>query len=204
MKKMMIFFVALALSFSATQLHAQRYGARLGLTSANISFEMPAFDNIDVQNLTGMHFGLAGEFNLVGEMLRIVPELTYTKRGFKYTTTGDVEMGSTYNYLEIAARLKGKIPLVPVYAIAGPQYSYLLSGTTTDMDGNSVDIEFGDEYNRGELGMNVGLGVELGIGPIAAYAEARYGFAVNNFYEFETSNMKNTYWMFSLGVFFGN
>lgn len=103
-----------------------------------------AFDNPDRN--AGFHVGVFGK---LGNRLYVRPELVYTN-----TTSGYNEGDLKISKLDLPVLVGAKV-IGPLHAFVGPSFQYLLS---TKFD----DIKFENVANDFTVGLNLGVGVNLG------------------------------------------
>ena len=124
----------------------------------------------------GFHIGFYGKLNLSSFYLR--PELVYTRTNSEFNNVD-------YNVqkIDLPVLLGYKI-IGPLSVFAGPAFQYIL-----DNDLDLDEISLGDVENEFSVGLNIGLGVQLG----AIGLDARYerGFSENEA-EFIGNNISNS------------
>jgi len=73
----------------------------------------------------------------------------------------------------------------------------------TNIESNDIDFDV-DEISRFDYGMKFGLGFQLGLGPIHAFAEIDYSFGLYNLNKVATEDeIKNSVIGVSIGVLLG-
>ncbi len=171
-----LLFAGLCLLLSSSVVTAQNFGLRAGLngTTANVDF-----DNleIDTEGETNLMLGIFIDIPVAGNLLSIQPEINYLNRG--YSTNFDVgalSFSRTLAYLDLGGLVKlnfGENKGFGFYVGAGPMFSYAVSGTVTDVNGDR-DVDFdGDRLNRGELQFAAVTGIALNFG-LGLFVEGRY------------------------------
>lgn len=138
-------------------------------------------------------------------LLKIRVGLDYSPKGTKWESGSDYAQG-TFNYLELP--VLARVKLGPVYGLGGFYGAYALSGKSkVNTSGIEVeeDIDFDvSEIRRFDYGMKFGLGFQLGLGPIHAFAEVDYSFGFLNLNKSSTGdNVKNNVIGVSIGVLLG-
>jgi len=133
-----------------------RIGATAGLNLAGI------FNDGELSDLNpGFRGGAVFDFG-IGKMFSVVPELLFSQRGWKYSGSGREET-ATVNYIELPINLVLKLKLASDTRLTffpGFYAGYALSGKIKD--GGSVPIGSGaDEMNPLDMGVNIGLGLEI-------------------------------------------
>lgn len=107
-------------------------------------------------------------------MFGVQPEVAYTQKGHRVTFDDfDNDETKTRNYLEIPilARLNLNLPAIPITPklLAGPTFSYFLSGSNTFVDRSSGDTNESDiqeeDVHDLDIGVAAGAGVDIGLGP---------------------------------------
>ncbi|EAS19558.1 hypothetical protein BBFL7_00104 [Flavobacteria bacterium BBFL7] len=149
------FFIAIVF-LTGTMMHAQEdggFGIKAGLnygSNGDLSQNgQTIIDNPD-ENL-GYHFGVFGKIDLGPIYVR--PELSYT------VLNSDYDNNAFNSSLEVkkldAPVLVGFKVLGPLHVFAGPSFQYILDTELEDVDLEDVQEEF-------SIGMQVGVGVNLG------------------------------------------
>lgn len=182
-------FAALAFLFASPALYAQGVylGPRIGAHFANVKWD--GENKPDSDNRTAVLYGAALELPITRH-LKLQPEVNYVVRG--YTSESEI-LGANVarelklNYLDFGGLLKIKTNDEGLHAYlgAGAFYSYALSGETTFNVGNvsqTNEIEFDREesYERGDLSLALGAGVQLPLGQSFLFADARYLYGLND------------------------
>jgi opacity protein-like surface antigen len=176
-------FPFLAALFLAAPLSAQHFGLRVGLNATDAKYD---FDNseIETDGETNLMLGVFANLPLVGETFSIQPEFTYLNRGYSVGVDfGDlVAFDRTVSYVDLGvlARLNfGADEGLGFYVGAGPQFSYAVSGTRTDILGER-DVDFDSErLNRGELQFAGVAGLTFNAG-LRFFVEGRYNGSLGN------------------------
>ncbi len=186
--------LVLAFAFSASA--QATFGVKSGVaiqkvyTTEGLGAVAPNF-----QNLTEFQVGVNADLPVFGA-LSFQPELLYTTKGFGLDQGLEEELFGTQVPLEAEAKTKFRYLEVPLlakvrfgeaggpqaYFVAGPTFGYALSGqlqtrarVLVSFDLPNVDINLDDiNYERLEIGAAVGAGVQLPVGPVKVFADARY------------------------------
>ena len=112
----------------------------------------------------GFHFGFYGKINISKFYLR--PEIVYTRTNSEFENVD-------YNVQKIDLPvLLGYKLIGPLSVFAGPSFQYII-----DNDLELSDINLGDVENDFSVGLNIGVGVQLGI--IGLDARYERGFSEN-------------------------
>lgn len=172
MKK--VFFLLLLSGACHSFVQAQFSGGlRLGAMSS-------AYWKMDVADAGKQLFvrpqiGLLGEYALNGQ-LSLHAELNFAPKGdawyFDYSEGKREEIRDVFNYLEIPLMAKysfaWKSALKP-YIIGGLYFARALSNKYTE-DGVAFDVAF----PKGDIGLHIGGGASIQLGPGLVFAELRY------------------------------
>jgi len=203
MKKLLLLSIVFALSVGV---YAQKFGIRGGANLATMTGSADGF-NDDKTGLLGIHLGVVYEMKLI-PMIFIQGEMLYSQKGIYYEIAGGNYSKTTINYIEVPISGKIKLGPTPLYIIAGPYFAYALSGKTKVKIGGveaSEDLKWKDAgIKRTDMGLNAGLGVRFGLGPIALFAEGRYGIGFADINDDGTNEtIKNRNLQFSTGIMIG-
>ena len=213
MKKLIsvLLITVFVFTFSSNTKAQFQIGAKAGLTLSQINSSNPALDTDDLKFKPGYEYGVLFNFTIVPMLLRVQPEIIYFQKGVTYK--GDIAginytTKTTLNYLHIPINLRLKIPIIPIYVVAGPYFGYALSGKSyLDIGGVDADddIEFGsDKTLPFDFGINTGVGILKGFGPIDFFVETRFslGLVDMNGYSSDVTD-KNLNIGINAGVLFG-
>jgi hypothetical protein len=174
-------FVALSTAVSA-QLSL---GLRGGINVANQTYKSESL-SISPNTITGLTFAGIIELELA-ENFAIQPELVFVQKGFMFDLTdlfGNEEVSKTrLNHIEIPILAKYKFggEKVGAYLATGPSFGYAISAST-EYNGEKEKFEGDDwdNYNRFEVGFNLGGGIGIKIGSGQIFIDARYMLGLNN------------------------
>ena len=201
MKKIVTLVLAVALISMAGQTFAQSIGGKLGVNFAKVTGD--GTDKVEMN--TGLAAGVFINIPVVPSLLSIQPEILYSQKGFKVESEllgVNVTSKTWINYIEIPVMAKVTIPVVPIYAMAGPYVGYALNGKI-DVNGTSEDIAGEDMDKRFDYGLNLGLGYEKGFGPVKVFLDARYGIGFANIIDSEDIKNSNSVISLTAGVRLG-
>ena len=166
-KRNLILAFALLAAFFTAKAQGE-YGIKAGI-SYNTNGDLSEFINETKQayedkgdSKSGFHFGVYSKYNLGPIYLR--PELMYTKTKSEYDNED-----FSISRLDLPVLVGFKV-FGPVNGFVGPAFQYILDSDFKDYDYKDVENEF-------TVGINFGIGVELGRFGI----DARYerGFSEN-------------------------
>ena len=148
MKKTLLVLVVALISTAAFSQAGSGFGFKAGINyNGNGDYfnsAEQAFQNPDRN--AGLHFGVFGK---LGNRIYVRPELVYTSTSSAYDE-GDLKIKKLDMPVLVGAKVIG-----PLHVFGGPAFQYLLD---TEFDG----ITFDDVENDFSVGLNLGLGVNLG------------------------------------------
>ena len=151
---------------------------RAGLTFSNINVDADGAD-VEFNSRTGFVVGIPVEIRLPGP-LGLQVEANYSQYGAKADFAG-FETDDVINYLDIPVLLKAGLISddFEASAVVGPSFGYALSGKST-FNGETEDIEFGDDDVRANIGLVFGAqgGLPVGAGKITL--DVRYNLGLND------------------------
>lgn len=167
-----------------------RFGIKGGVNFSNL-YTKDGDEDCSIQ--VGYHAGLFAKIPLT-QQFAIQPELYYTTKGAKVTynsSTVDGTADFNFNYLELP--VLGVVNITDNVNIhAGPYFSYLVGGKAkNDANVNLFDFEDNinnDDYNKFDIGLAVGLGLDVG----QVGFGARYSYGLSKIGK-EKSYAGNTY-----------
>jgi len=194
--KKIVLLVMLSILVSLTSM------AQIGV-KAGMNFAKQSGNNVTSYSeayLSNFNFGLFTHKDLI-PLLKIRVGLDYSPKGTKWDSGNDYEQ-ATYNYLELP--VLARVKLGPVYGLGGFYGAYAMSAKNeTNIESNDIDFD-ADDISRFDYGMKFGLGFQLGLGPIHAFAEVDYSFGLYNLNKVSTEDeMKNAVIGISVGVLLG-
>ncbi|RLD65689.1 MAG: hypothetical protein DRI95_08100 [Bacteroidetes bacterium] len=201
MKKILLL---VTLSFLVSFSVMAQIGIKAGMNFAKQSGNQTT--GFSEKSLNNFNFGLFTHKDLI-PLLKLRFGLEYSPKGTNWESGSDYEQ-ATFNYLELP--VLARVKLGPVYGLGGFYGAYALSGKSkTNVTGTEVeeDIDFdlaGSEMSKFDYGMKFGLGFQLGLGPIHAFAELDYSFGLYNLNKAAAGDeMKNSVIGVSIGVLLG-
>ncbi len=215
MKKITVFFVFVFLC-SITQINAQSIGARVGGGLSKYVCDNSTYAE-DMKQKPGIMMGIMLGMPIVPLLLDVQPELMLYQKGVNLkNTTLDIKGYTDIFYVDMPINFRLTLPLLPVYAIAGPYFGYAISGTNhyetagvTLID--KATIDFDKNGTRAfDYGINAGIGYMKDITLLHFFAELRYNMGL---YDIDGSknlldgsqivSLKNSNISLSVGVLLG-
>ncbi len=151
--KKLLFAVLVLSTFVGFSQGEKSFGIKAGLNYNSNGKLIEEFSNATTDinqgadSKVGFHAGIYGKIDISNLYLR--PELVYTKTKSDYNGT-DFDMSK----LDLPVLLGYKI-IGPLSVFVGPSFQYILD---TDLEG----VELSDVKNDFTVGLNVGVGVQLG------------------------------------------
>lgn len=182
MKQKCFFICVVILSFFLVS-HAAfgqlgiRKGIKVGYNWATLSGD----DLNGVESRKSIAGGGSLEFNLLG-LLAFQVDVLYSPRGTSIQNGVETKL----NYISIPIVLKQKFFPVGIhpYIMGGPEFNYLLSAKTDD-----IDIK--DQIKSQDLVIVIGGGLEFSLLGNSAYIEGRYSYGLNDIGKQTQFNSKN-------------
>ncbi|WP_222983686.1 outer membrane beta-barrel protein [Flagellimonas meishanensis] len=157
MKKTFLIATVILMGFSAMAQSGSGFGIKAGL-SYNKNGDLigsvgDAGQDIreGAEGKAGFHFGFWGKLDFPKIYLR--PELVYTKTKSSYDVNGGSE-DYDVSKLDLPVLLGYKL-IGPLHVFAGPAFQYTLSNDLGDLEVEDVESDF-------TVGLNAGVGVNLG------------------------------------------
>ena len=148
-----ILLVACLLIAATTTTFAQKnIGIRAGWNSTSNSVDLDELGDISSQS--DLYVGIFKEFNLISKVLYLVPELQYSKQGFKSVVLNN-EKTYSMDYLNVPV-------LAKVYVLkflsfeAGPQFGFKLNDNLDGTETEDFDTGF-----AGGIGFNLPFGFSI-------------------------------------------
>jgi len=195
-KKLLLIAVSLVMTVSL----AAQLGIKAGMNFAKLSGASSLVGS--ETTLNNFQFGVFTHKDII-PLLKIRVGLDYSPKGSKWES-GSSYSQVTYNYLELP--VLARVKLGPVYGLGGFYGAYAMNGKRkSSLAGIEIedDLDF-DATSRWDYGMKFGLGFQLGLGPIHAFAEADYSFGFQNINTSSIGNdIKNSVIGVSVGVLLG-
>ncbi len=189
-------------------------GVKGGINIADVSTDVPDFEEIGTSSKTGFVGGAYANFGL-GGVFAIQPEVLYSQKGFKVEDTEfPAEASFKTNYFEIPVLLKAQFPLTMLRpaVYAGPVVSFETScklgltqgDVSVDLDCDSEEADAGDR-KKTEFGAVFGANLDLFVGPLVLTIDGRYQLGLTNLNDDSDApdeSVKNQVWQFMAGVGF--
>jgi hypothetical protein len=150
MKKIVLLFILL---FGIISISNAQLGVRAGLNISDVSYSSDD-GGVATNSLTGFHIGVVNTFNL-SEKIDFRPGILYSAKGFN-SNDGSEDLDAKFGYFEV--------PLDFVYNASGVEGLKLNAGpyvgilTSAKVNG----IDFKDDVESLDFGINVGLGYRFG------------------------------------------
>jgi len=189
MKKKLLSFAA-ALCFIVGAKAQTSYGIKAGVNFPKMTFSM---EGISASNNASTSFYVGGYIDApIATNLSVQPGLSLQGKGGKYD-----EQKTSLMYLELPVNFVYYVPAGSgnIFLGAGPYAGYALSGKVKE-DGQSMDIEFGDEgMKRFDAGLNFLAGYKLSNGFLI---NGGYSLGIVDLGGFEGASLKNR--VFSVGI----
>lgn len=205
MKKLLL--VSLTLLLAVSTFGQMKFGAKAGLNLANMSTDA---SGVSPKMIVGFNIGGILELSL-SDNIAIQPGIFYSAKGSKsdldfgfMTGTGTAKL----SYIEVPINVlyklgSGDMKFVP---FIGPYLGYGIGGKIKmEAGGQSQeeDVKFGsgdtDDFKALDLGLNVGIGVEMG----NLLISAQYGLGLANINPTSDNTVKNNVIGISVGYLFG-
>ena len=192
MKKIAFIFLAVML-IGSFQAKAQ-LGVKIGYNFAKMSGDVS--DGYSEKSLNNVCFGAFFEKDLI-PLLDIRAGVDFSPKGYR-EENGDMYNQAKINYLEIPVQIKLKVG--PIYALGGVYGAYAMKGKY-ETETVSVDVDFDQmEMKRIDYGMKFGVGFQVGLGPLHAFAQGEYSFGLQNLNKTDGEDSKNKVICVSAGV----
>lgn len=197
--KNIIALFALFCLFATSQLTAQHLGLRVGVNATDAKID---FDNQEVttDGETNLMLGLFLNLPIGTNLISVQPELNYLNRGYSTSVNigNVVSFDRTLAFVDLGALIRlnfGSDEALGFYLGAGPYFSYAISGTVTDINGER-DVNFdSDRLKRGDLQVAGVGGVTFGKS-LRFLVEGRYMGSIGNQSDQDGVNIKQN----SIGV----
>lgn len=164
-------------SASSSSSDGAHFGIKGGVNFSNIYSEDVDDNNV----LTSFNAGLFANFP-VGDILSIQPEVLYSRKGAELTYNDDLISSTTQfklNYIEVPVLFKVNIT-ENLNVHAGPYFAYLVDAQVKNetegiIDSEDTDDYDNDDFNKFDVGISGGIGLELSSFEIGA--RYNYGFS---------------------------
>lgn len=176
-----------------TALSAQAsFGLRAGVNNTNATVDFGDAE-IDTDGASNLMLGVFVDLP-IASIISIQPEFNYLNRGYTINASlGNIaSYEQTVAFVDLGALVKlnfNRDERIGFYIGAGPTFSYAISGTVTDFDGER-DVDFdGDRINRSGLEFAGVGGLTFDIGA-RLFVEARYNGSLYNQSDVETVDIR--------------
>ncbi|MFA7081249.1 MAG: porin family protein [Bacteroidales bacterium] len=159
-----------------------RFGVKAGINLSN----MYDSDNqeYDADAKLGFVGGAFISIPIVGKIIGIQPEVLFSQKGFKATTSnflGNFSFTRTTNYLDIPIFLAIK-PVENLTLLVGPQYSFLFNqkdNFKTPISDNTIEQDFKNENIRKNT-LSLAIGADLNVNNFVVGLRAGWDLFNNN------------------------
>jgi opacity protein-like surface antigen len=202
-KILLIVFLLIISGANAQKLHS--FGLKLGVVSANQSWNYVSQTDFTTNSKAGIGFGAMLEY-LYKPGISFIIELDYLQKGFSsdvqispqalqvdsgggggvvINQTKTIKPGANYLSLPVTAEFIYRSDMFSPYCFAGPRLDYLI--------GRNDDGAFYDNFHKWDFGVSIGAG--LGIyteSKVSAFLEVRYDPSLVNAYSNDQVTVKNT------------
>jgi Outer membrane protein beta-barrel domain len=163
-------------------------GGNLSTQHGNAGVESKLVSN---KAFKGYHAGLVADIQ-VSDHVYIQPQLLYTRKGSKYTSTiGGYNTKLTMKYIEMPINFlyKVDVPFGKIYGGVGPVISYGIGGKL-EQNGQSAKIYSGsaNDWKRLDLSANAVAGIELNNGLFASVNYQKGFMDVNKTKAYDVKN----------------
>lgn len=172
MKKLILLFLGLAIF---ANVNAQKFGVKAGADLSSM-YSNPSGD-YNVQ--TGFNGAVFFEKSFF-PMLSLRPEIGYYQKGYNYVFLGQ-DFVTKINYAQFDLTLNVKPPFIPIYIMAGPYFSYALSGETS-INSLSVATTFDKDHTSPlDYGISAGLGYQFNLVVAKLIFEVVYNYGLYDY-----------------------
>jgi len=171
------------------------------------------------ETVSNFGFQFGGVFEIgVNDLISIQPELLVIQKGVKLKASEDffgspleLENSLIFQYIEVPLLMKlkfGNLESTNFFVNVGPSFGYALSGRWREKitigqetEETKSDFEFdeNDTFNRFDLSVALGAGVNFPIGPGKLFVEARYLLGLSNLSDAEDETLRNGGYGLSVG-----
>jgi len=184
--KLKINLLLIWLVFTCLNLQSQTYiGFKIGGVLSTFSADEEILDGVELSSKLGISVGSYISF-AIGADFAIQPELYFVQKGSKFDDSFD-QASFIFNYTEL--RVIGKYEFgsddLSGFAFIGPSFGYFLNGKLKDEEsGQTEDFDPDDtDFNRTELGLNLGFGINLPLGFADAVVDVGYLYGLSSLNE---------------------
>jgi hypothetical protein len=185
------------------------FGLKAGFNSNKITnIDVGDDEDVDLKRGGGLIIGAISQFGITNN-LSFVGELNLIQKSTKFEGSFDFfgeeasfEDKTTFNYLEVPLMIRYSAgSSIKFYGNAGPYVAYAMGGKVKsefslggETESEEGKIKFGkepdnymgedayleDTYNRLELGVYLGAGIQTDLGPGSLILDARYGIGLSD------------------------
>lgn len=158
-------------------------GAKTGIGFATFSNFDPGEGSVTRSPNTMVQGGFVMDYKF-GKLIGISVEALYQQKGEVYKSTSSSAKLKLYmNYLTIPIMVKASHSFgnFTIFGGLGPYMGYALNGKLVGLgnDKGSVKLEFGkDNFRRFDVGICIGLGGGIKLGPGNLFLDARYDYGL--------------------------
>ncbi len=210
MKKLLLVTLVAVFAFSYNA-NAQ-IGVKLGYSFARQTEHIAKMPGVNLddykKSLNSFCAGIFFDKDLA-PLLDLRVGLDFAPKGLKLKKD-EVDVSSKINYLEIP--ILAKVKLGPVYGLGGVYGAYALngkfSGKLPGFAGKFIEIDedlnFDDKgAKRMDYGLKFGAGLQMGLGPLHAFAQVEYSYGLANISQVKDVSTHNSVLAVTVGVLFG-
>ncbi len=203
MKKILLVVIVAAFAFQANA----QIGVKLGYNFAKQTefiAKQPGFNLDEYKKASqGVLYGGFFDKDLI-PLLDIRVGLEYSPKGVKVGRNDDY-IQTQINYLELP--VLAKVNIGPLYGLGGVYGAYAMNGKfKTNILGveTEQDIKFDDDdARRIDYGLKFGAGIQMGLGPVHAFAQLEYSYGIANVSSIERAESHNSVLTASVGLILG-
>lgn len=189
-----LIFLALILGSNFPKMFGQKTYFDLMINRIRPNLNYGAIETADFKEykkpIRGIQAGASFQAGIT-PMLSVVPELYFINKGGKQITnniTNQKETSIKLNTLELP--ILARLHFWKMYVNAGPSFAYNFSGKlTTEIDSQRIKFDdTSDGFERLELGLQMGAGIEIPLKVRRIALDVRYNYGLSNI-----SNNKEIY-----------
>ena len=163
-----------------TTMNAQNlsFGLRAGVNIATVNIEQDGI-SIEPDSRTGLDIGALLNIGIT-DAFSVQPEVSFIQKGYAIDLLGDkVELILNYIEVPVLAKYGFGSESFQGFVQAGPSFGFAASGKTKFGD-EEEDIEFEDDFNRFDFGLQFGAGAGFAAGSGQAFVDFRYALGLSN------------------------
>lgn len=191
MKKLFLLLIAVFFVFSLKAQPTFDLGLKAGANFSKISFEL---DDYSSKTALKTHFGA---FTRIGwDRVFLQPEIYFSGKGGELESATDVVTSFDFTTVDVPVLLGIKVvkaKVLDLHLVGGPVFSGI---TKKSVENNDVFEK--DFYEKHYFGFQYGVGVDV----LFLTFDARMEHGLNQFYNQQSSDMKNNTFMLSVGFKF--